>query len=176
MIDRSCDWRAVEWDKEEKVAYGITCGSGSILFRFDPHNGTKGSITPLSKMCDSKFLESDRTDIPYSTLAFALDSKNRKVYFAPSAREYSTNDYVETFGNSQSHHLIMYDIEAGKRVDLGEMITSDGRRVFGCEAASVAPDGTVYICGQVELHDPAGATGTIDSVPVSLQLIIYKPE
>ena len=37
MIDRSNDWRAVEWDPSEKVAYGITSGSGSILFRFDPH-------------------------------------------------------------------------------------------------------------------------------------------
>ncbi|MBK8884908.1 MAG: hypothetical protein IPN67_21920 [Bacteroidales bacterium] len=176
MIDRTCDWRAVEWDPVEKVAYGVTCGSGSLLFRFDPHSGEEGSITPIIKMCDSKFMDSDRKDIPYSTLAFALDSRNRKIYFVPSAREYSTNEYAETFGSDESHHLILYDIKAKKRTDLGPMQTSDGRRVFGCEAASVAPDGTVYICGQVEVSGTNQATGYIGKVPVSLQLIIYKPE
>lgn len=176
MIDRTCDWRSVEWDPVQKVAYGITCGSGSLLFRFDPHHGKEGSITPLVKMCDSKFMESDRKDIPYSTLAFALDSRNRKIYFVPSARDYSANEYVETYGSGQSHHLIMYDLNTNKRSDLGPMQTADGRRIFGCEAASAGPDGTVYICGQVELRDPAHATGKIGNIPVSLQLIIFKPK
>jgi hypothetical protein len=176
MIDRSYDWRAVEWDPADKVAYGVTCGSGSLLFRFDPHQEKEGTITPLVKMCDTRFLETDRKDIPYSTLAFALDSKNKIVYFVPSARVYSTDEYAETFGSGQPHHLIMYDIKTGKRIDLGEMKTRDGLRVFGCEAASVAPDGTVYICGQVELTYMAKATGRIGNIPVSLQLIIYKPE
>jgi hypothetical protein len=176
MIDRTCDWRAVEWDPVEKVAYGVTCGSGSILFRFDPHEGKEGNIKPLVKMCDGKFAESDRKDIPYATLAFAVDSRNRKIYFVPSARDYSTSEYVETFGSGQSHHLIMYDIQAKKRIDLGALQTQDKRRVFGCEAASVGPDGTVFICGQVEVSDPRQATGHIGKIPVSLQLIIYKPE
>jgi hypothetical protein len=176
MIDRTCDWRAIEWDPAEKVAYGVTCGSSSMLFRFDPHQGKEGNITPLVEMCDSKFVESDRKDIPYSTLAFALDSKNRKVYFVPSARDYSTNKYEETFGSDQSHHIIVYDIKTNKRTDLGPMQTQDRRRVFGCEAASVDADGTVFICGQVEVRDPLQATGHIGNIPVSLQLIIYKPE
>ena len=138
--------------------------------------GTEGSITTLAKMCDSKFLDPGRKDIPYSTLAFALDSRNKKIYFVPSAREYSTEEYVETFGSGKPHHLIMYDIKSDRRTDLGEMKTTDGRRVFGCEAASVASDGTVYICGQVETNDPGKATGHVDKIPVSLQLIIYKPE
>jgi hypothetical protein len=176
MIDRTCDWRAVEWDPDDKVAYGVTCGSGSILFRFDPHQGKEGKITPLGKMCDTKFLDSGRSDIPYSTLAFAIDHKRKIVYFVPSARAYSTEEYVETFGSSQPHQLIMFDLKSNQRIDLGEMKTTDGRRVFGCEAASVAPDGTLYICGQVELKDPAAATGKVGTIPVSLQLIIYKPE
>jgi hypothetical protein len=176
MIDRTCDWRAIEWDPEEKVAYGVTCGSGSLLFRFDPHLGVEGTITPLVHMCDTKFLDSGRKDIPFSTLAFAMDHRRKTVYFVPSARAYSTEQYVETFGSSQPHHLIRYDIRTDTRTDLGEMLTTDGRRVFGCEAASVGPDGTLYICGQVELNDPARATGRVGSIPVSLQLIIYKPE
>lgn len=175
MIDRSNDWRAIEWDPVDKVAYGVTCGSGSILFRFDPHEGPEGKITPLTKMCDTKFLESDRKDIPYSTLAFAVDSKNKKVYFAPSAREYVTDKYVETFGSEQLHHLIMYDIKSNTRVDLGALRTKDGLRVYGCEGATVGPDGTVYICGEAELKDPSKATSYVGKIPVSLQLLIYKP-
>jgi hypothetical protein len=175
MIDRTNDWRAIEWDPVEKVAYGITCGSGAILFRFDPHDGPEGKITSLVRMCDSKFLKSDRKDIPFSTLAFALDNKNKKVYFVPSAREYNINKSAETFGTGQASHLIMYDIVAGKRIDLGALQTPDGRKVLGCEAASIAPDGTIYICGQVEVKDPEKATRKSSELSAAMQLLIYKP-
>lgn len=176
MIDRTCDWRAVEWDNDDKVAYGVTCGSGSILFRYDPHAWKEGVVTPLARICDPEFYNTDRKDIPYSTLAFALDRKRKVIYFVPSARNYSADEYVETFGSSKPHHLIMFDISKNLRSDLGEIKATDGRRIFGCEAASVAPDGTLYICGQVELKSNAGSTGSIGNVPVSLQLIIYKPQ
>ena len=175
-IDRSYIWRAVEWDPVDKVAYGVTCGSGSILFRFDPHEGPEGTIISLGRMCDGKFLEGDRKDIPYSTLAFAVDSRNKKVYFAPSAREFTIQKYVETFSSTAGHHLMMYDIKTNQRIDLGIMRTADGRRVFGCEAASVGPDGTLYICGQVEVKDKKSATRMIENIPAALHLIIYKPQ
>jgi hypothetical protein len=92
------------------------------------------------------------------------------------ARDYSTSECVETFGSDQSHHIILYELKTNTRTDLGPMQTSDGPRVFGCEAASVAQDGTLYICGQVEVKDNRQATGHIGTIPVSLQLIIYKPE
>lgn len=176
MIDRSNDWRAVAWNSVEKVAYGVTCGSGSILFRFDPHDGSEGKITPLVRMCDSRYLEGDQKDIPYSTLAFAVDSKNGKVYFVPSARGFSAQKYEETYGSEANHHLILYDIKKGTREDLGAMKTADGRRVFGCEGASVGPDGTVYICGQAEVKDKKDATQMIGSIPCALHLIIYHPQ
>ena len=175
MIDRTNIWRAVQWDSIDKVAYGVT-GGGSVLFRFDPHDGPEGKITSLVKMCDSKFLEGDHKDIPYSTLAFAVDSRNKKVYFAPSARNYNTKKYVETFGSEEDQHLIMYDIKTNQRVDLGAMRTADGRKVFGCEAASVSSNGTLYICGQVEVKEKKTANRMIGDNPVALQLIIYKPQ
>jgi len=176
MIDRTNIWRAVEWDPVDKVAYGVTCGSGSILFRLDPHEGQDGKIVELVRMCDSRFLNGDQKDIPYSTLAFAIDSRNKKVYFAPSARGFSTQKYQETYGSKEDHHLIMYDIAADKRVDLGILRTADGRKIFGCEAASVAPDGTVYLCGQAEVKDKKKGTRMIGEIATSLQLIIYKPQ
>ncbi len=175
MVDRTNIWRAVQWDPVDKVAYGITCGSGSILFRFNPHDGTEGKITSLVKMCDTKFLDGTRKNIPYSTLAFAVDTKNKKVYFAPSARDFSVQKYEETYGSINAHHLIMYDIKTDKRIDLGVMRTADGRKIFGCEAISVAPDGTVYLCGQAEVKEPDRSTQMIGKVPTALHLIIYKP-
>ncbi|MDB5121913.1 MAG: hypothetical protein JWP94_42 [Mucilaginibacter sp.] len=175
MIDRTNDWRAVEWDPMDKVAYGITCGSGSLLFRYDPHDGPDGKITPLVKMCDSRFLKTDRKDIPFSTLAFAFDNKKKIVYFVPSARDYALDESAETYGRGRPSHLIAYDIQHEKRIDLGELRTADGRKVFGCEAASVSPDGTLYICGQAEVAEPKNATSHIGGIPVALQLLIYKP-
>ncbi len=177
MIDRAAIWRAVEWDPIDRVIYGVTCGSGSILFKYDPNEGAEGRATALGKLCDTRFLEPEgRQDIPYSPLAFALDSKHRRVYFVPSARAYAVDEYVETFGSAEEHHLIMFDLASGTRHDLGALQIKDGRKVFGCEAAAVGPDGTVYICGQAEVKDPARATRRIGKVPVALQLLIYKPE
>jgi hypothetical protein len=175
MIDRSNDWRAVEFDPIDKVAYGVTCGSGSILFKFDTHVGPEGKITTLGQICDSKFLGTNQKNIPYSPLAFAVDSKNKKIYFVPSAREYTIGRMVETFGTGETSHLIMFDLKTGKRVDLGALQTKDGRKVGGCEGASVGPDGTLYICGQAEVSDPKKATSRIGGKPGALQLLIYKP-
>jgi len=175
VIDRTHGWRKIRWDQVEKVAYGVSGGSGSILFKYDPHDGPEGKITELTKLCDSRFF--GRKDVPYSTLAFALDSKNRKIYFAPSARKYGIERYIETFGSDAPHHLIVYDLKTQKRTDLGVMRTTDGRRVFGCEGASVGPDGTLYLCGQVEMKDPKNATRhtRTENTPIALRLIIYKP-
>lgn len=178
MIDRAYIWRAVEWDPVDRAVYGITCGSGSILFKYEPHAGPTGKVTELAQMCDPRFLvPPDRPDIPYSTLAFAVDSKNRRVYFVPSSRTYAVSTYAETFGATSDHHLLMYDLKAGRVVNLGVLRTSDGRSVFGCEAASVAPDGTLYICGEAEVADAGEATRQRQGrVPTALHLFIYKPQ
>ncbi len=176
MIDRSMDWRSVEWDPVNKVAYGVTCGSGNILFRFDPHQGVQGQFTALAQISDPKYWGTDKKNVPYSPLSFGIDSKNQKVYFVPSARDYNIGEYEETFGAEETHHLIMYDVVSGQRFDLGEMVTTDGRRVFGCEGISVATDGTVYIVGQVEVKSKEDATRIVGETPSALQLVIYKPQ
>ena len=175
IIDRTQEWRAIEWDPVENVAYGVSGGSGSILFRYDPHKGPEGEITELGRLCDPKYI--GRKDVPYSTLTLALDSKSRRIYFAPSARRYTLDRYIETFGSDAPHHLLVYDLKTGELTDLGVMRTTDGRRVFGCEGASVGPDGTVYLCGQVEMKDPENATRhtRTENCPIALRLIIYKP-
>lgn len=176
MIDRATIWRAIRWDPEDKAAYGITCGSGSILFKFDPHAKNGEQITELSKMCDSRFLNVERKDVPFSTLAFDVDIKNKRVYHVASPRDYTLDGYAETLQGEEPNHLIMYDIKAKKRIDLGELQTKDGHSVFGCEAMAIAIDGTVYICGLVEVNDEKVATNKIGDKLTALQLIIYKPQ
>jgi len=175
-IDRTHEWRKIVWDPVEKVAYGVSGGSGSILFRYDPHDGPEGKITELVRLCDPKYL--GRKDVPYSTLTLTLDSKRRKIYFAPSARRYTLDHYIETFGSDAPHHLLVYDLKTKERTDLGVMRTTDGRRVFGCEGASVGPDGTLYLCGQVEMKNLKNATRhtRTENCPIAMRLIIYKPD
>jgi hypothetical protein len=175
MIDRSCDWRAVTWDPVDRAVYGVTCGSGSILFRLNPHAPVDRAVVALGRLCDTSFLEGQRQDVPYSPLAFAVDSPARQVYFVPSPRSYSPGAYAETFGSDEPHHLIVYDLARKQRFDCGALRTAAGRRVFGCEAASVGPDGTLYLCGQAEVRDPAQATGRAGRVPVALHLVLYRP-
>lgn len=174
MIDRTYDWRAVEWDSVGKVAYGITCGSGSTLFRYDPHKGKNGEVISMGSLTSSKFWGTGRKDLPFSTLAFTLDQKNRKIYFVPSARDYAIDGSAETFNFPAPSHLIEYDLATNSRIDLGAIVTDDGRRVFGCEAATVGQDGTLYFCGQVEVRNKEKATHFIGDIPVALQLLIYK--
>lgn len=173
MIDRTCDWRAIAWDSVGKVAYGVTTGSGSILFKYDPHWGTEGKVTLITKMCDDDFLKSDKKNIPYSTLAFAMDTKNRKIYFVPSSRKYDLQHFTETFASLEPSHLVMYDMTTEKRVDLGMLVTMDGRKVLGCEGATVDGEGTLFICGLTEVN-AGDATSHIGNTPVALQLFIYK--
>jgi hypothetical protein len=176
MIDRTTIWRAIRWDPEDKVAYGITGGSGSILFKFDPHAKDGEQITELTKMCDTKFLNNEHKDVPFSTLAFDVDIKNKRVYHVPSPRDYVLDTYAETLQGEEPNHLIMYDIKTNQTVDLGELRTKDGRSVFGCEAMAVAADGTVYICGLVEVKDENKATNKVGDKLAALKLIIYKPQ
>ena len=163
MIDRTTEWRCVLWDPVDKVIYGITCGSGSILFRFNPHVGEEGEMTALGKMCPSQFLNSGQKDVPYSTLALAI-GKDRKVYFIPSNRHFDYGAAFETYGEEAEKptaSLIAFNLKTNLREDPGILQTIDGRHVFGCEAASCGPDGTIYFCGAVEENDPQKATGRI---------------
>jgi len=175
MIDRTGDWRQVVWDPVERVIYGVTTGSGSILFKFDPFDGIEGSITELGKLCAPKYLNSKEKAIPFSTLAFTLDVKKRKIYFVASARTFTSGRYFETLNAPGNFHLIEFDLKTNQRKDLGILQSLDGRRVFGCEAAAVSLDGTLYFVGLVEVNDPDKSTKKLDGIPSALHLIKYKP-
>ena len=175
MIDRTGDWRAVQWDPAQRVIYGVTTGSGSILFKYDPFDGPEGRVTQLGRLCAPRYLNSDQRAIPFSTLALVLDSKNRKIYFVASARTFSRGRYYETLNAAGNFHLIRYDLRTDTREDLGILKSADGRRVFGCEAGTIGLDGTVYFTGLAEVRDPDKATKYLADIPAAIHLIQYRP-
>ena len=184
MLDRKAIWRAVEWDPQDKVIYGIDGGS-SILFKYDPDDGPEGKVTRLERLCADAFYYSSLKHIPYSTLAFTI-GRDRKVYYAAAGVDFDYQAKLEAAqlahnrgGITTSAHseLITYDLKEGKRVNLGVLRTRDGRHVFGCGAATSGRDGTIYLCAATAVKDPSKASGKVgDKDPYAMELLIYRPE
>jgi hypothetical protein len=164
-------WRTVVWDQQTRQFYGID-ESATILFSFNPRAGKDGEIRRLGQLSIPSF--DDRRDIPYATLSLTL-GHDRKLYYGAAGREF---DYAGSAGVATSH-LIRYDLNSGKREDLGEMLLEGGLRVLGTNAADTAKDGTVYMVGAIEVRPEAGkpieAAGKIGDVYYRLALLVYHP-
>ena len=161
-------WRTVVWDAKTLQFYGVD-ESATILFSFNPRSG---EVKKLGQLAIPRFEE--RRDVPFATLTLTL-GHNRKLYYGAAGREF---DYGGSAGLATAH-LITYDVESGKREDLGEMLLEDGRRVLGTNAADTAPDGTIYMVGAIEVREQPGkpleAAGRIGGAPYRLALLIYRP-
>jgi hypothetical protein len=184
MLDRKAIWRVVDWDPVDRVLYGVD-GSSSLLFKYDPKDGPEGKATFLARLCAERFIESDRKDIPFSTLAFTV-GKDRKIYHAATGMEFDyearleSNELARKRGDPRTTswaELITYDLKTRRRENLGLLRTTGGAHVFGCGAATCGPDGTIYFVGGVEEKDPAKAAGKTGGVaPYALRLLLYKPK
>jgi hypothetical protein len=184
MLDRKAIWRVVEWDPHDKVIYGIDGGS-SNLFKYDPKDGPQGKVTQLGRLCSDAFYYSSRKDIPYSTLAFTI-GKDCKTYYAAAGVAFDYEAKLEAAqlaynlgGIQTSPHseLITYDLDKGKRENLGILRTKDGRQVFGCGAAACGRDGAIYLCAATAVRNGRKASGRAgDKDPYVMELLIYRPE
>jgi hypothetical protein len=184
MLDRKAIWRVAEWDPVDNVIYAID-GSSSTLFQYDPDDGPEGKVTVLEKLCSEYFYQSSRKDIPYSTLAFTM-GKDRKIYYAPVGMAFDFTITVEAASLAQDMggiksaphtELVTYDLHKGERAYEGIMMTTDGRHVFGCGAATCGLDGTIYFCGAVETKDEKNSAGIVmNKYPFKMSLIVYKPD
>lgn len=189
MLDRKVTWRVVEWDPAERAAYGIVCGD-SLLFRFDPHDGPQGRITPLVRMCAERYLQADPRYIPLATLALTIGTDHR-LYYAPVISV--AFDYAGVSWDVADERkftaaltgerlppqsvLVVYDPPTRCRRELGLMRTIDGRRVFGLGGACTGRvDGRIYFVGAVEEADSRWAANRIDGRwPYRMALITYTP-
>ena len=161
-------WRTVVWDRQTRQFYGVE-ESATILFSFNPRTSEVRRLGQLS----IPSLDESR-DIPYATLSLAL-GRDRKLYYGAAGREF---DYSGSAGAATSH-LITWDLDSGRREDLGEMLLADGRRVLGTNAAETGPDGTIYLVGAIEVRPETGkpieAAGKVGDVYYRLALLIYRP-
>ena len=161
-------WRTVVWDRQTRQFFGVE-ESATTLFSFNPRSN---EVRRLGQLSIPSFDES--REIPYATLSLTL-GHDRKLYYGAAGREF---DYSGSAGAATAH-LITWDLNTGRREDLGEMLLADGSRVLGTNAADTGPDGTIYLVGAIEVRAEAGkpmeAAGKVGSVYYRLALLIYRP-
>lgn len=189
MIDRKVIWRVIEWDPEEKVAYGIV-GGNSMLFRYDVHKGAEGEIEYLTPLTAPQYWnEQNVRQIPFATLTLTIAGD--KIYFAPTAS--GSFDYV---GNSWDvkdeekltaklaggyfppvSYLVSYDKKTRQRESKGLMVTENGNLCFGLGGACTGKkDGRIYFVGAIEEKNEADVVGKVGRRwPFSMGLVAYDP-
>ncbi len=168
MLDRRAQWRIIEWDPVDKVAYGIIGGS-NLLFKFDVNKGPEGEITPLAQMCAPAYRGGNPFDVPHATLAMTINQKDRKIYYIPVTRGDFDYDLVSTeigitgkkavpaqADRQRSYsYLVAYDLKTGVREDVGILVPTDGSYARGMEGAATDKDGKVWFVGSFEQSDEA---------------------
>jgi len=189
MLDRKAQWRIIEWNPTDKVAYGIVGGS-NMLFKYDVHNGPEGTITSLTQMCAPPFREGGPFKIPHATLAMTISHKERKVYYIPVLSgdfDYGAvelNVYLKekmkkatTFERLPSlSYMISYDLKTGQREDIGLLRTPDGRYAYGLGGAETDKHGRIWVVGAFEETDEEYVVRRINGIyPYSMQLACYDP-
>ena len=168
MLDRKAQWRIIEWDPQTKSAYGIVGGSND-LFRYDVHNGYEGSFEVLTRMCPPMYREADPFDIPHATLAMTISHKERKIYYIPvisgdfdygavkldiGKSENRIKQKMKTFKMPPLSFMLSFDMETGKREDIGLLKTEDGRFALGQGGAEADSNGKIWFVGAFEEPDP----------------------
>jgi len=184
MIDRRAQWRVIEWDPVDKVAYGIVGGTNQ-LFRFDVRAGREGSFRLLAEMCAPPFRGGDPFAIPAATLAMALSQPERKIYYLPVLDGDFDYGAVQldlaspakgTKGKAPAvSWLLSYDLATGTRQDLGVLRSTDGRHAYGQGGAKVDARGRVWFVGAFSEPDPSRAARPEEPYPYSMGLGCYDP-
>lgn len=189
MIDRKVIWRVIEWDENEKVAYGIV-GGNSMLFRYDVHDGPEGKIDYLTPLTAPQYWdETNVRQIPFATLTLTIAGD--KIYFAPTASgsfDYIGNSWdVKDEENFQAKlagdfyppvsYLICYDKNTGLRESKGLMVTKEGKLCFGLGGACTGKkDGRIYFVGAIQEDDLEKEVGKVGRRwPFSMGLVAYDP-
>lgn len=189
MIDRKVIWRVIEWDENEKVAYGIV-GGNSMLFRYDVHDGSEGKIEYLTPLTAPQYWnEMNVRQIPFATLTLTIAGE--KIYFAPTASgsfDYIGNSWdVKDEENFQAKlaggffppvsYLICYDKNTKERESKGLMVTKEGKLCFGLGGACTGKkDGRIYFVGAIQEDDPEKEVGKVGRRwPFSMGLVAYDP-
>lgn len=188
MLDRRSQWRYIEWDRQDKIAYGITGGT-NLLFQYDVHSGPEGTMRPLKRICAPMYRDQDPFEIPSATLAMTLNQHDRKIYYLPvvsgdfdyGAVELSNQKSPSSVPKQDGPPLsfmVAYDLSTGEIEDFGTLITKDdGSRAYGMGAAETDSQGRVWFVGAFEEKEEAYMVREIrGKFPYSLGLGCFEPE
>lgn len=188
MLDRRAQWRYIEWDKKDKVAYGITGGSNT-LFKYDVNEGSEGEMTTLGRICAPMYRQADPYAVPSATLAMTLNPIERKIYYLPVVQGDFDYGAVQTNVSSSLaasagqkkpplSFLVSYDLDKGALEDIGILTTSDdGSNVYGMGAADTDATGKVWFVGAFEEKDTKYEVRKMSGVfPYSLGLGCFDPK
>ena len=157
MLDRKAQWRIIEWDPLDRAAYGIIGGS-NLLFKYDPHKGPEGTVSPLVSMAAPGVRDGDPMSLPYATLAMALSQKERKIYYITvMAGDFDYGAITKDVMGAS--FLVTYDLKSGRREDVGVLRTADGRTASGMGGAQIDKDGRLWFVGAFEERDPRYRAG-----------------
>lgn len=190
MLDRRAQWRYIEWDPRDKVAYGIVGGS-NLLFKFNVNQGPEGHITPLVRLCAPKYRQDDPFEIPSATLAMTINPCDRKIYYLPvvsgdfdyGAVELEVNATKDSSAKSNKQkkpplsYLVSYELDTGTIEDIGTLQTQDnGSFAYGMGAAETDAQGRIWFVGAFEEKDDDYVVRKIKGqFPYSLGLGVYDP-
>jgi len=187
MLDRRAQWRYIEMDTRDQVAYGITGGS-NMLFKYDVSKGAEGVITPLTRICAPVYRDADPFDVPSATLAMTINQHYRKIYYLPvvsgdfdyGAVQLSVGEKQQSQGKKKRppmSYLVAYDLESGSLQDIGVLVTrDDGSLAYGMGAADSDSEGRIWFVGAFEEKDEQYVVRKMrGSFPYSLGLGCYDP-
>jgi len=187
MLDRRAQWRYIEWDPVDKVAYGVI-GGNNMLFKYDVDKGLEGEITPLTKICAPMYRDGHPYDIPHSTLGMTINKVNRKVYFLPVIGGDFDYGLIKQDIDKKSNpgkgsgkmpplsFLVSYDLESGTTEDMGLLRAKDGRYAYGTGAADTDRDGKIWFVGAFEEPNPEYEVRKMSGkFPYSMGLGCYDP-
>lgn len=157
MLDRKAQWRIIEWDPVDRAAYGIIGGS-NLLFKYDPHAGPEGTVTPMVSMAAPGVRSGDPMNLPVASLAMALSQKERKIYYVTvMAGDFDYGSVTKDVMGAS--FLLSYDLKTGRREDLGVLRTVDGRTASGMGGAKVDKEGRLWFVGAFTEPDPKYRVG-----------------
>jgi len=154
---------AVAHSPDRKKIYFLETGS-SYLVEYDPHKGPEGEMRLLDQICSDRFR--GKRNVPYATISFCRGPDNIIYYLHNSAA--ADEEGSPYWGGGMAASLITYDLNTGRRKDMGLVHVEEGLTVLHPNAASAAPDGTIYFVAHV--LEPPGKGRTISGMPADLVL------
>lgn len=154
---------AVASSADRKLLYFLETGS-SYLVKYDPHAGSQGEMELLAQICADRYL--DRREVPYAMISFCRGPDNVIYYACNSAT--ADEEGSPYWGGGMAAALVTYDLNTGKREDRGLIRVENNQVAVHPNAASAAPDGTIYFVAHV--LESGGQGRTISGAPADLVL------